>query len=59
VRAGAVTIVNNEVELATILERWLADPELARRLGRAGRQMLLDNAGATARTVDALEPFLQ
>ena len=58
VRAGAARIVRNEDELARGLAAWLGDRAAGRRAGLAGRELLAANAGATARTVTELEPFL-
>ena len=55
---GAARIVRNESDLASALGQWLSDPRTARRTGEAGRRLLEANAGATARTVTALERFL-
>jgi 3-deoxy-D-manno-octulosonic-acid transferase len=57
--AGAARIVRNEAELTRELTAWLTDPAAARKAGEAGRQLLLRHAGATARTADALEQFLE
>ena len=58
-RAGAALKVHNEAELAAAVDRWLSDPQAARRAGEAGRALLDANAGATARTVTLLEPYLR
>jgi 3-deoxy-D-manno-octulosonic-acid transferase len=58
VSAGAARIVHSPQELADTLTRWLADAASARAAGEAGLRLLEQNAGATARTVDALERFL-
>jgi 3-deoxy-D-manno-octulosonic-acid transferase len=55
---GAARVVRNESDLASALGQWLSDPATARRTGEAGRRLLEANAGATARTVTALERFL-
>ncbi len=55
---GAARVVRNENELAAALQQLLDDPAAARRAGEAGRGLLEANAGATARTVTALERFL-
>jgi len=59
VAAGGARIVRSSQELAEALAEWLADPARARAAGNAGLRLLEKNAGATARTVDALEPFLR
>ena len=56
--AGAARFVHSAAELAAALEDWLADRAAARRAGEAGHALLASSAGATARTADALEPFL-
>ena len=56
--AGAARITRDEKELTEALIAWLADAAAARTAGEAGRQLLLRHAGATTRTVDALERFL-
>jgi len=58
VAAGAALVVRSDAELAAALARWVAHPAEARAAGEAGRELLIRNAGATARIVDALEPFL-
>lgn len=55
---GAARVVRGESELAAALQQWLGDPEAARCAGEAGRRLLEANAGATSRTVTALERFL-
>jgi len=58
VDAGAVRIVHSEKELAAAVAALLADRPAARAAGEAGRKLLAENAGATARIADALEVFL-
>lgn len=58
VSAGAARVVHSATELAAELEGWLTDKEAARAAGEAGLNLLASHAGATARTMDALEPFL-
>lgn len=55
---GAAKMVHNGAELAEAVVYWLRDPPAARAAGAAGRDILARNVGATARTVDALEPLL-
>jgi len=57
-QAGAALVVCNRAELTSAITTLLDDPEAARRAGAAGRSLLARNAGATARTVDALERLL-
>ena len=56
--AGAARVARDETELTEALNAWLTDTAAARAAGEAGRQLLLRHAGATMRTVDALERFL-
>lgn len=56
--AGAARVVHSRAELASALEQWLGEPAQAQRAGNAGLALLARHAGATARTVDALEPLL-
>ncbi|MFI5142453.1 MAG: 3-deoxy-D-manno-octulosonic acid transferase [Thermoanaerobaculales bacterium] len=59
IAAGAARVVHSGEALATALEAWLTDRAAARRAGEAGLALLVRHAGATARTVDALELLLQ
>jgi len=56
--AGAARVVHSADELASAVSTWLSDRNAARAAGDAGRQLLERHAGATARTVDALEELL-
>jgi 3-deoxy-D-manno-octulosonic-acid transferase len=58
VSAGAARVVHSTAELASALDGWLTDRDAARAAGEAGHELLARHAGATARTMDALEPFL-
>ncbi len=58
VAEGAARVVHSDAELTEALARWLGAPAEARAAGEAGRALLTRNAGATARIVDTLEPFL-
>lgn len=44
--------------LGDLVERWLRDPEEARRVGEAGRALIAANRGALERTLRLLEPTL-
>jgi len=59
IAAGAARVVHSGEALAAALAAWLDDREAARRAGEAGLALLAKHAGATTRTVDALEPLLQ
>lgn len=57
--AQGAQLVHNPDQLRHVLEAWLSDPQQARRVGAAGQALLARHAGATARSVDALEVFLR
>ncbi len=57
ITAGAARVVQGGANLEAAAAAWLTDPEGARSAGEAGRSLLARHAGATARTIDALEPF--
>ncbi len=56
--ADAAIQVNNAQELAQAAQR-LEDPAERERLGAAARKVLDQNSGATARTLDALQNYLE
>jgi 3-deoxy-D-manno-octulosonic-acid transferase len=56
--AGAIREVMNDQELFDTLEAWLSDPESARALGRAAREVVIAGKGAVQRHVDVLLPLL-
>jgi 3-deoxy-D-manno-octulosonic-acid transferase len=58
ITAGAAKVVHSAGDLASALDGWLLDPAAARAAGQAGLQLLARHAGATGRTMDALERFL-
>ncbi len=49
VAAGGVRLVAGAGELGSVLDQWLLAPETARRAGEAGRRVVEENRGATAR----------
>ena len=53
-RADAVCVVDDADALAAAVAVLLDDPEGSRRCGLRGRQVVIDNQGATVRTVDAV-----
>lgn len=57
-RNGAVTTVTPG-NLAGVLLQFLEDEEERRRFGQRARESFLQNAGATARTLAALQPLLR
>ncbi|HSM31350.1 MAG TPA: lipid IV(A) 3-deoxy-D-manno-octulosonic acid transferase [Woeseiaceae bacterium] len=54
---GACTLVNDADELAAKVGTLLTDPEMATRLGDAGRGILERNRGALARLMAMIEPL--
>jgi 3-deoxy-D-manno-octulosonic-acid transferase len=57
-KAGAVSIVRDARELADEVMSCLADPELCRRRGRAGRRILDENRGALDRLISLVMPLV-
>ena len=57
-RNGAITTVTPG-NLAGVLLQFLEDEEECRRFGQRARESFLQNAGATARTLAALQPLLR
>ncbi|GBC79232.1 3-deoxy-D-manno-octulosonic acid transferase [bacterium HR09] len=55
---GGVKLVHNARELQETLTNLLAHPEQAQAIGRNAQAVLAKHAGATAKTVEALLPFL-
>ncbi|MCP4902204.1 MAG: 3-deoxy-D-manno-octulosonic acid transferase [bacterium] len=51
---GGAVVVDDANALADVLTKWVEQPSLAERAGEAGRQVVLRNRGATAKTVEAL-----
>jgi len=56
-RGGGITVVT-AANLPGELRRVLSDRDERERLGQRARQLFLENTGATARTLRALEPLL-
>lgn len=57
-RADGAQVVKNEAELTEFVRNVLADPEWGRALGQHAQQLVLDQQGATKRTVDLLLPLV-
>jgi 3-deoxy-D-manno-octulosonic-acid transferase len=55
----AAVVVRDEHELTAFVRRCLADEEYRRSLGRAARQLVASQAGATARTLALLAPLVE
>lgn len=58
-RVGALTLVRDEHELARSVTELLGNADAARRLGEAGRQLVLDNRGALERLLELVEPLVR
>jgi len=56
---GAARRVADAAELEAALRDLLASPDAAADMGRRARQVVDTHRGATRRTIEALEPFLQ
>jgi len=56
--AGAVSIVRDAGELADEVRSCLADPELCRQRGTAGRRILDENRGALDRLISLVMPLV-
>lgn len=55
----AAVVVNDERELTAFVRRCLADANFAQTIGRAARQFVASQLGATARTLDLLAPLVE
>lgn len=58
-RLGALTLVNDEVQLASAVAGLLRNPDEARRLGNAGHAIVLDNRGALQRLLELVAPLMR
>jgi 3-deoxy-D-manno-octulosonic-acid transferase len=58
VEQGAVRIVQDETQLATMIGGLLADPTTRTVMGASGRKVVDGNRGAVARLMQFLEPLL-
>ncbi len=56
--AGCLHLAHNAEELADAVAECIANPGRRQREGAVARQVVMDNAGATQRTVDALRGWL-
>jgi 3-deoxy-D-manno-octulosonic-acid transferase len=52
--AGGARLVADSAELRVAAAAWLDEPDFASAAGKAGREVVERNRGATARTVSAL-----
>jgi 3-deoxy-D-manno-octulosonic-acid transferase len=58
-KAGGARLVADSAELRVAMAAWLDEPEFAVAAGNAGREVVEQNRGATARTVSALLELVQ
>jgi 3-deoxy-D-manno-octulosonic-acid transferase len=57
--SGGLRVVRTNEELADVVRRLAGDRATARRLGEAARAVVLQNQGATERTLDTLSRIIQ
>ncbi|MEM6792568.1 MAG: 3-deoxy-D-manno-octulosonic acid transferase [Acidobacteriota bacterium] len=55
---GGWARVASGADLGAVWNRWLRDGQAAREVGERGREIVESNRGATARTLELLEPLL-
>jgi len=58
VEVGGAVMVKTADELGPALDRLLADAEFRGRVGATARQFVIDNQGATAKTLDVIDAVL-
>jgi len=58
-KAGGARLVADSTELRVAMAAWLDEPGFAIAAGKAGREVVEQNRGATARTVSALLELVQ
>jgi 3-deoxy-D-manno-octulosonic-acid transferase len=58
VEVGGAFTIANEAELENQLALLIANPELREQMGRKAREFVVAQQGATAKTLDALDPWL-
>jgi 3-deoxy-D-manno-octulosonic-acid transferase len=56
--SDAAVVVRNSAEMASFVRACRQDEGVARERGQRARRMVLDNAGATSRTLEQLRQFL-
>ncbi len=54
----AAHVVRNQHELTAFVRRCLEEPKFAASLGQRARQLVTEQLGATARTLDLLDALL-
>ena len=57
--ADAAVVVHDQTELTAFVERGLRAPDFRQDLGGRAQELVLQNLGATAKTVALLEPMLR
>ena len=57
--ADAAVVVHDQAELTAFVERGLRAPDFRQDLGGRAQELVLQNLGATAKTVALLEPMLR
>lgn len=55
----AATVVQNQAELLETLVKWLESPQAAKDQGERAQKFVLEQHGATSRTVDLLVPLIK
>lgn len=55
---GAGMVVRRPVEALQTAQQWLADPSALARLGQTARQVVLEQRGATAKSLEVIRPLL-
>jgi 3-deoxy-D-manno-octulosonic-acid transferase len=56
---GGAVVVHNSAQLGREIDRLLSDPAVAERMAAAGRRVITESRGATARTLEKIAPLLQ
>ena len=54
----AATVVQDQADLRTTLTDWLEDPQSAKRQGARAQNFVLNQRGATSRTVELITPLI-
>ena len=58
VETGGAVMIREASELEAAFEKFIVDPEHRRTMGEAARALVLQQQGATAKTLDVLAEFL-
>ncbi len=54
----AAVVVHDQVEFTAFVRRCLETPQFAQELGQRARALVLEQQGATRRTIDLLAPLV-